>query len=79
MEDILKKNTVEQELEGLMNKVKEAPGFVLFLGVLGRGQDSDGNIPLHFSYLKSKLSFEDSQKAVRQFEKDLMNDLMKRS
>lgn len=63
------------QIEQLIQQCKDAPGFVLFAGVLTPDETKDGNRQIQFYYRRHQFNLEDTAKAVKAFKAHFHKDL----
>lgn len=66
------------ELSGIVKECADAPGYVLFVGILSKHKDTDGNMTINFKYRRSRFLLEDVAKAVVAFKQHMIKDLERR-
>ena len=65
----------DPELIEILSKCLDAPGYVVFVGIITPQLDAEGRNVLNFKYKRSMFSFEDTSIAIKQFKKELMNEI----
>lgn len=63
------------ELDQITNVCKDAQGYVIFAGVITDKRDKDGNNIIDFKYKRYHFPFEDTKKAVDEFQKAFREDV----
>ncbi len=61
-------------LEQIRQECLDAPGYVMFVGILQRNRDAKGFNLIDFKYRRYNYSFEDVRKSVKEFERALEKD-----
>lgn len=64
----------EVTLDNILNECKDAPGYVLFVGILGRERDARGFNFINFKYRRYNFSFEDTKNAIAEFKRQYDQD-----
>lgn len=62
-------------LEDIMKKCMDAPGYVLFVGCVSHKRNDKGFNLLDFFYRRHNYSWEDTKKAIAEFEKAYRRDI----
>ena len=62
-------------LDSIRNECLDAPGYVIFAGVISNERDAQGNNLINFRYIREKFSYDDTKTAVDQFKAALVRDV----
>lgn len=63
-----------RELARIVSECTENDGFVIFVGVLTKKVDEEGNRILDFHYRRAQFSLEDTKQAVLKFREEYLSD-----
>jgi hypothetical protein len=56
---------------------KDSPGYVIFAAILGRNRDKAGIPIVNYHYRRYFFSYDDTYAAIKEFKKQLVEDVQK--
>jgi len=65
----------ESPLDVIQKACLDSPGYVVFAAILSQETDAQGNPQVTFRYQRNRFSLEDTQQAIRQFQKHLDDEV----
>jgi hypothetical protein len=65
----------DNELEEIIQKCLDSPGYVVFVGALSDKRDEKGNNLIDFKYKRYQFSYEDTSRAIKEFQSALKDDI----
>jgi len=66
------------DLGAIVEECMDAPGYVIFVGVLSNERNSDGNVKINFKYRRYHFAIEDVAKGLVAFKQHMIRDLEKK-
>jgi hypothetical protein len=73
--EVMPQKAEEPMLQRIIRECENAPGYVLFAGILTENVNADGNRAIQFFYTREHFSLEDTAKATKAFRKHLHQDM----
>lgn len=65
---------MNKDLSEIVKECEKSVGYILFVGIVTKEHDKNGNNLIQFRYARHHLSFEDSKIAQEEFKKQIAKD-----
>lgn len=62
-------------VDTIRSECLDAQGYVVFAGIISNDRDAQGNNLINFRYIREKVSYEDTKRAIAEFEGAFFRDV----